>query len=52
MNAYQNPLAKITLLGQPLINRIAIALIALSPFIQDVKANQRQWDKRLEKLYD
>ncbi len=35
-----------------IINRIAIALIALSPFIQDVKTNQQHWDKRLEKLYD
>jgi len=35
-----------------ILNRIAIELIALSPFIQDVKANQRHWDKRLEKLYD
>ncbi len=34
-----------------LINRIAIWLIAMSPFIQDVKANQLRWDKRLETLF-
>lgn len=33
------------------LNQILLKLIAMSPFIQDVNTNQKQWDKRLDKLF-